>query len=75
MLRRVTKFPAKQVKDIALKVLRRNACFAHPDHVTIAMLGDENKPVRDIAVDKICFYVKHSLLATLTPLKKQAARK
>ena len=48
MLRRVTQFPDKQVRDIALKVLRRNAFFAHPEHVIIAMLGDENKPVRDV---------------------------
>ena len=53
MLRRGTQFPNEQVRDIALKGLRRNAFFAHPEHVIIAMLGDENKPVRDIAVDKI----------------------
>ena len=61
MLRIVTQFPDKQVRDIALKVLRRNAWFAHPEHVIIAMLGDENKPVRDIAVNKIM-----SLRETLT---------
>ena len=60
-LRRVTQFPYKQVRDIALKVLRRNAFFAHPEHVIIAMLGDENKLVRNIAVDKIM-----SLRETLT---------
>ena len=53
MLRRITQFPDKQVRDIALKLLRRNAFFAHPEHVIIAMLDDDNKPVRDIAVDKI----------------------
>ena len=61
MLRIVTQFPDKQVRDIALKVLRRNAWFAHSEHVIIAMLGDENKPVRDIAVNKIM-----SLRETLT---------
>ena len=35
--------------------------FAHPEHVIIAMLGDENKPGRDIAFDKIM-----SLRETLT---------
>ena len=53
MLKKVTQFPDKQMKDNALKVLRRNACFVRPEHVIIAMLGDENKPVRDFAVDKI----------------------
>ena len=41
--------------------MRCNAFFAHAEHVIIAMLGDENKPVRDIAVDKIM-----SLRETLT---------
>ena len=41
------------MRDIALKVWRRNAFFAHPKYVIIAMFGNENKPVRDIAVDKI----------------------
>ena len=49
------------MRDIAFKVLRHNAFFAHPELVIIAMPGDENKPVRDIAVDKII-----SLCETLT---------
>ena len=53
MLGRVTQFPDKQVRDSAFKVLRRNAFFAHPEHVIIALLCDENKPVTDIAVDTI----------------------
>ena len=61
MLRRVTQFPDKQVRDIAFKALRRNFFFAHAEHVIIATLGNENKPVRDIAVDKII-----SLRETLT---------
>ena len=52
-LRGVAQFPDKQVRDVALKVLQRNAFFAHPEQVIIVMLGDENKPVRDVAVDKI----------------------
>ena len=74
-LRRVTQFPDKQVRDIALKVLRHNAFFAHPEHVIIAMLGDGNKPVRDIAVDKI-MSLRKTLTAGRTDIfKKQAARK
>ena len=41
------------MRDIALKVLQRNSFFAHPEYVIIAILGDENKLVRDIAVDTI----------------------
>ena len=66
-LGRVTQFPDKQVRDIALKALRRNACFAHPEHAVIAMLGDENKPVRDIAVDKI-MSVRETLTAGYTDI-------
>ena len=72
--RRVTQFPDKQVRDIALKVLWHNAFFAHPEHVIIVMPSNENKPVREIAVDKIMFLresVKHSLLATLTTLRNK----
>ena len=76
MLRRVTQFPDKQMRDNALKVLRRNAFFAHPEHVLIAMLGNENKHVRNIAVDKIMSLSESLLvLATLIFLKKQLARK
>ena len=65
----------KTVRDIALKVRRHNAFYAYPEHVIIAMPDDENRPVRDIAVDKIM-----SLRETLTAghsdnFKKQAARK
>ena len=72
---KVTQFPDKQAKDIALKALRRNAFFAHPERVIIAMPGDENKSVRDITGDKIM-----SLRETLTAghtdtFKRQAARK
>ena len=59
---RVTQFPDKEVRDSAFKVLRRNAFFAHPEHEITAMLSDENKPVRDFAVDKIM-----PLHETLTP--------
>ena len=61
MLNRVTQFLDKQVSDITLKVMRRNAFFAHREHVIIATLGDKSKLVRDIAADKIM-----SLRETLT---------
>ena len=60
------------MRDIALKVLRRNAFFAHPEHVIIAMLGDENKPVRDIAVDKI-MSLRETLTAGPTDIFKETS--
>ena len=42
-LRGITQLSDKQVRDIALKVLRNNAVFAHREHVIIAKLGDEKQ--------------------------------
>ena len=56
-LRRVTQFFDKQVKILPLKFCGIMPFFAQSEHVIIAMPGDENKPVTDIAVDKIiCLY-------------------
>ena len=75
-LRRVTQFADKQVRDIALKVLRRNAIFAHPAHVILLRcLTMKKKTVRVTAVDKI-MSLRETLTAGLTNnFKKQAARK
>ena len=74
-LKRVTQFPNKQVKDTALKVLRRSAFFDLSKHVITAIHGDKNKPVRDIAVDKI-ISLRETLTASHTDnFKKQTARK
>ena len=63
------------MRDITLKILRHNAFFAHREHGIIAMPGDENKPVRDIAVDKI-MSLREPLTAGHTDnFKKQAVRK
>lgn len=53
VVERVTKFPKKNVRDIALKVLQRNAFFAHHENVLLAMLGDGDESVRRLAVNKI----------------------
>ena len=63
------------MRDIALEVLRRNAFFACLEHVIIAMLGDENKPARDIAVDKIVFLCETLTAGHTDNFKKQGARK
>ena len=65
-------FPDKQVRDIALKFLRRNAFFAHPEHEIIAILGNENKSVRDIAVDEI-MSLRETLTAGLTVTFKETS--
>ena len=50
---RVRKFPNKEVRKIALKVLQRNGFSIHPENVLLAMLADESDQVRRKAVDKI----------------------
>ena len=49
-----------------------NACFDHSELVIIAMLGDENKPVRDIAVNKI-MSLRETLIAGHTDNFKETS--
>ena len=75
-LRRITQFPDKQDSErYCPKVLRHNTFFADPERVIIAMPGDENKPVRDIAVDKIMSLRETFIDGHTDIFKKQAARK
>lgn len=53
MVKRVNTFYKKEVRDIALKSLQRNAFFAHPENVLVAMLGDADPDNRRVAVNKI----------------------
>lgn len=53
LIQRITKFSNKKVREIALKVVQRNAFFAHPENILLGMLADENEEVRRIAVNKI----------------------
>ena len=70
---RVTQFPDyKPVRDDALKVLRHNAFFAHPEHLIIAMLSNENKLVRDIALDKV-MSLRETLTAGHTDISKETS--
>ena len=67
----VTQFPDKQVRDIALKVLRHNAFFAHPEHVILRCLAMKTNRSEILLLIRLCLYVKHSLLATLTTLRNK----
>ena len=42
--------------------MRRNAFFADSEHAIIAMLGNENKPIRDIAA--FFAHPEHVIIAT-----------
>ena len=53
MVQRVLLFPNKRVTQIALKVLKRNAFFAHQENILLSMLADDDKMVRHLAVSKI----------------------
>ena len=53
MVQRVLLFPNKKVTQIALKVLKRNAFFAHQENILLSMLADDDKMVRHLAVSKI----------------------
>ena len=53
MVQRVLLFPNKKVTQIALKVLKRNAFFAHQENILLSMLAGDDKMVRHLAVSKI----------------------
>ena len=53
MVQRVLLFPNKKVTQIALKVLKQNAFFAHQKNILLTMLVDDDKMVCYLAVSKI----------------------
>ena len=53
MVERVQKFPDSETREIAMRYLKINAFFAHPENILICMLGDEDKELRNQAVNKI----------------------
>ena len=53
MVQKVLLFPNKKVTQIALKVLKQNAVFAHQENILLSMLADDDKMVRHLAVSKI----------------------
>ena len=50
---RIQNFPNLKVKNIALKVIERNAYFVHPENIELSMLADPAESIRNAAVDKI----------------------
>ena len=53
MVQRVQKFPVSKVKKWATESLQRNAFFAHPENILLAMLCDSDEAVRRIGVNKV----------------------
>ena len=53
MVQRVLLYPNKKVTQIALKILKRNAFFAHQENILLSMLADDDKMVRHLAVSSI----------------------
>ena len=43
----------KEVKQVALQNVQKNAFFAHPKNILLAMLENDNKDVRKQAVSRV----------------------
>ena len=53
LVQRITQLSKKEVKHIALQNVQKNAFFAHPENILLAMLEDDNKDVRKQAVSRV----------------------
>ena len=53
LMQSVKRFPNAKVKSIAMRVVKYNAYFSHPENVLLCMLADDDDDVRRIAVNKI----------------------
>ena len=53
LVHRIQRFPHSKIRSIALKVVQRNAFFAHPENVLLGMLADNEEEIRRLAVNKI----------------------
>ena len=53
IVKRIKSVPDEKVAEIALSVIQNNAFFAHPENILLSMLGDEEKRIRKLAVDRI----------------------
>ena len=51
-------FLTANVKDIASKVVKRNAYFAHLENIMLAMLADENEEDSKCCSEEDCFFEK-----------------
>ena len=62
MLKKNDDFPILRARGIALKVLQKNAHFAHHEHILLKMLDGCEKNVRDQAIQKILKIIKAAFL-------------
>ena len=53
LVRRILQVPDEAVRKTALKVVQRNAFFAHQENVLIAMLGDNDEEIRMQGANKL----------------------
>ena len=55
LYKRIQNFPNLKVKNIALKVIERNAYFAHPENILLGMLADpdESMYISEIMAQKL----------------------
>ena len=53
LVQRILQVPDEAVRKTALKVVQRNAFFAHQENVLIAMLGDNDEEIRMRGVNKV----------------------
>ena len=64
LYKRIQNFPNIKAKNIAPKVLERNAYFAHPENILLDMLADPDESICNAAVDKIVHIRNHGAKAT-----------
>jgi len=53
LIERVRQFPTDKVRRISMKVLQRNAYFAHSENVILGMLAEDDENIHRRAVNKI----------------------
>ena len=53
LMQRIVKFPHKQVRDISMKAIQRNAYISHQEAVILGILAHENDDLRRVAVNKV----------------------
>ena len=53
VMQRIVSFHHKQVQDISMKVIQRNALFAHQKPVIFEMLAEDDDDLRRVAVNKV----------------------
>ena len=53
MVKLIQQFPPGIAYDVATKNILRNSYWAHPGCILVAMLSDEDRTIRNTAVNKI----------------------